>query len=179
MRGLILYGPPASGKSTITRLLEEGGGYRPFQRLKVGPGRTEEYVMVTRATLNQLRSAGDVIWENVRYGATYAVDTGRLRSAVDQPSLPVLHLGQPEAVAAVTAIFPPETWSIAELWADVVETESRLLTRKEFGVQARLEAWAKTPQLAAPDIRIDTTQCSPPEAAELVRRCVEENVHPT
>ena len=38
--GVLLYGPPAVGKDTITRHLERIGPFEQFRRLKCGPGRS-------------------------------------------------------------------------------------------------------------------------------------------
>lgn len=44
MPAVILYGPPAAGKNTVTKALNElNDDYRMYERLKVGPGRTSGY----------------------------------------------------------------------------------------------------------------------------------------
>jgi guanylate kinase len=45
-QGILLYGPPASGKDTITvELCELNQTYGAFERLKIGSGRTRGYRM--------------------------------------------------------------------------------------------------------------------------------------
>ncbi len=86
-RGLILYGPPASGKDTITHALAElDPTISLFRRLKAGPGRTGTYRMTTEPEISHLRAAGDVIWENSRYDAVYVIDRPGLTDA--SPSAP-------------------------------------------------------------------------------------------
>ncbi|MDO3687683.1 hypothetical protein [Micromonospora sp. C28ISP2-4] len=100
MRGVILYGPPAAGKDTITRALTDADpADRLFRRLKAGPGRTAGYRMTTADKLKELRSRGEVAWENDRYGARYIVDRPALRRDLTD-YVPVVHLGQTEAVDA-------------------------------------------------------------------------------
>lgn len=169
-RGVLLYGPPASGKSTITRLLEESGEFRLFERLKVGAGRREGYRMTSQNALSRLRADGLILWENERYGATYAVDRPGLDAALAGPMVPVLHLGQLEAISAVTDAYPDGTWLTVELWADLVETEGRLQQRKDHDLQERLDAWAETLRLNRADLRQDTTHQSPPQTATEIRR---------
>jgi guanylate kinase len=170
LRGVILYGPPASGKSSITRLLEESGQFSLLQRLKVGGGRSDEYRMITTEHLALLRKAGQVVWENTRYGATYVVDREGLEGALTGTTVPVLHLGQIDGVEAVTVACRPEAWLVVELWADLLETESRLVRRGGVDVQERLRAWAETPPLTAPDLRLDTSRKSPQAVALAIRR---------
>ncbi|MFD0564440.1 hypothetical protein ACFQ2M_22355 [Kitasatospora saccharophila] len=48
--GIILYGPPASGKDTITAaLIEQDPRLAQFARLKIGGGRSQGYRMGTPA----------------------------------------------------------------------------------------------------------------------------------
>lgn len=54
MPAVMLYGPPAAGKDTVTEaLIRLDRSYRLYQRLKVGAGRTDGYRMTTlsRCTL--------------------------------------------------------------------------------------------------------------------------------
>jgi len=75
MRGVILYGPPASGKDTITRALYElDKCYVLFPRLKQGTAKTVGYRMVTAEQLDDLRERGELIWENARYRSVYGID---------------------------------------------------------------------------------------------------------
>lgn len=169
MRGVILYGPPASGKSTVTAILQESGDFALFQRLKAGSGNTTGYRMTTPEHLDRLRSAGQLLWENRRYGSTYAVDRQGLDVALSAAPTPILHLGQPEAIQAITESYPARTWLVVELWADLIDTETRLRQRGDSNREERLTAWADTPRLADPDLRIDTTQRTPAEAGEAIR----------
>lgn len=75
VHGMILYGPPAAGKDTITAALRQlDPRYVLFQRIKAGPGRSTGYRMADADALDALRAAGDVIYEHQRYGATYVID---------------------------------------------------------------------------------------------------------
>jgi hypothetical protein len=49
---------------------------------------------------------GDIVWENERYGAVYLVDRPSLLAYLAS-HVPVLHLGQADAVDAVTGRRPP------------------------------------------------------------------------
>lgn len=172
MRGVILYGPPASGKSTITAVLEESGEFALFKRLKVGQGNTTGYRMTTPEHLDQLRSTGEILWENHRYGATYAVDRHALDQALAASLIPILHLGQPEGIEAIADAYPAHMWLVVELWADLIDTEIRLQQRGTIDVAVRLDVWSQTPPLAAPDLWIDTTQEDPHTAAARIQALV-------
>lgn len=169
-RGVILYGPPAAGKDSTDRALRErSADYVHFARIKVGSGNEDAYRMVTRGVLNELRLQRDVIWENRRYGAIFAVDRPGLAEALDS-GIPVIHLGQPEAVDAVVTAFPEVRWTVVELWCPVDVAELRL---KEGGdsdlVQhMRMEAWHETPKLDLADVRVDTSLVFPEFVASMI-----------
>lgn len=164
-RGVILYGPPAAGKDTIdAALCDLDSEYRHFNRLKVGPGRTSGYRTTTPDELDALRADGEVIWENERYGATYAVDRRGLTAAL-QVCSPILHLGQPEAVRAVLDAVPEARWTVAALWCPRPVAARRLMQRGNVDVAERLAVWDATPALPTADLQIDTSITEPDIAA--------------
>src|SRR5690348_7119604 len=97
-QGVILYGPPASGKDTITTALSElDSKYAQFARLKVGSGKSAGYRMGTAEQLRELEAAGDVVYANARYGNTYAIDRPGVDAAF-AAGVPVVHLGQVDGI---------------------------------------------------------------------------------
>src|SRR6185312_436168 len=115
MPAIILYGPPAAGKDTVTAALTSlDESYRLYRRLKVGGGRTDGYRMTTLSHVNVLRSSGAVAWETRRYGALYIVDRTSLAEMLTV-CIPVLHLGQVEAVKAITGTLTTQ-WLTVWLW---------------------------------------------------------------
>lgn len=162
--GVILYGPPAAGKDSIERELTALGPYRHFARVKVGGGRTDGYRMTQPAALDALRAAGEVIWENQAYGATYVVDRGGLAEAL-ATGVPVVHLGQPDAVVAVSGALEGVRWLVVELWCLRETAAARLETRDPADVERRLGAWDSTPRLVGADLVIDTGALGPLVAA--------------
>jgi guanylate kinase len=168
MRGIILYGPPASGKDTITLALTAADPRcEVFRRLKSGSGKTSTYRMVTEQYLEELRVRGALAWENDRYGATYAIDTPGLHEHLHR-GVPVIHLGQVEAVAAVKAAAPEATWLVVELWCPRDVADARLRAREPSGAAERLRVWESTPRLPSRDVEIDTGRVEPTEAASLI-----------
>jgi guanylate kinase len=98
---VMLYGPPAAGKNTATEaLVRLDDSYQIYERLKVGAGRTAGYRMTTLSHVDALRSAGSLVWETRRYDALYVVDRTSLTDMLEV-CIPVVHLGQAEAVKAV------------------------------------------------------------------------------
>jgi guanylate kinase len=111
--GIVLYGPPAAGKDTVTRALRAlDPRYQLFSRLKAGPGRTTGYRMTTTAAIDALHAQGEVIWESQRYGATYVIDRSGLRACLAD-HVSVLHVGQVDAVRAVLASDSVVMWLVA------------------------------------------------------------------
>jgi guanylate kinase len=165
MPAVILYGPPAAGKDTVTTaLIELHDSYRLYHRLKVGVGRTAGYRMTTSSHINALRSAGNIIWENCRYDAMYVVDRPSLADML-RISIPILHLGQAEAVKAVTAAIPATQWTVVGLWCPRDIAAGRLTERNTGDTTARLLAWDETEPLPNADISINTAEVPPADAA--------------
>lgn len=174
-QGVILYGPPASGKDTVTIALTElDPTYAQFARLKVGSGKAAGYRMGTAQQLRGLEAAGDVIYANSRYGNAYAID----RPGVDEAfaaGVPVVHLGQVDGIRALVDGYPAD-WSVVLLWCPRAVTEQRSAGRGDSDTAARLAAWDATREDldahpgATWDLTIDTTEASPQDAARLIDR---------
>ncbi|MGH3827098.1 MAG: kinase [Pseudonocardiaceae bacterium] len=169
MPAVILYGPPAAGKDTVTEALARlNESYRLYQRLKVGAGRTVGYRMTTLSHVDALRSAGSLVWENRRYDALYVVDRASLVSML-KVCIPVLHLGQIGAVKAVTAALPTATQCVTVwLWCPRDIALRRITERGTGDTTARLRAWDETPPLPEADISINTADVHPANAAAII-----------
>jgi guanylate kinase len=142
--GIILYGPPASGKDTVTIAL---GGQDPrlvrFARLKIGEGRGPGYRMVTVEQVRRLDAAGEVIYRNDRYNSSYLVDRPGLGSVFAAGRIPIVHLGQ---IAGVNALVTgcPAVWLTVRLDCPRAVTEQRSVLRGDTDTPARLAAWDAT-----------------------------------
>jgi guanylate kinase len=168
MTGVLLYGTPGTGKNTVTAALAElDARYQLFQRAKHGPGRTTGYRMISAAALAELRGRGEVIWENHRYGATYVVDRPQLQVAA-VTRVPVVHLGQVAAVAAVLTAAPELGWLTVELWCPRPVATHRIHARGTGDETARLAAFDQTDRLPGADLRIDTSVVDPHQAARRI-----------
>ncbi|GAB3950023.1 P-loop NTPase family protein [Streptomyces sparsus] len=142
--GIVLYGPPASGKDTITAALtEQNPRLVLFARVKIGEGRSLGYRMGTREQLGQLEAAGDVIYRNDRYNSIYVVDRPGLDAVFAAGQVPVVHLGQIAGVSALIAGYPAN-WITVHLSCPRNVTERRSTLRGDEDTQARLAAWDAT-----------------------------------
>ncbi|MEY9944730.1 guanylate kinase [Kitasatospora sp. GAS1066B] len=169
-RGIILYGPPAAGKDTVTRALQElDPRYELFSRMKLGSGKSAGYRMGTLSQLAELEAAGDVIYRNDRYGNVYVVDRLGLDAAFAS-GVPVLHLGQVAGIEAVLADYPAD-WITVLLWCSREQTAARSAGRGDSDTGDRLSTWdaTKADIDAHPDqkwnVSLDTNELSPQEAA--------------
>lgn len=170
---MILYGPPASGKDTVTTALTElHPKYAQFARLKVGSGKSTGYRMGTAEQLRELEAAGDVVYANARYGNTYAIDRPGI-DATFAAGVPVVHLGQVDGIRALVDGYPAD-WAVVLLWCPREVTEQRSAGRGDSDTAARLAAWDATREDldAHPgttwDLTVDTTAASPQDAARLI-----------
>ncbi|WP_330289974.1 phosphotransferase-like protein [Streptomyces sp. NBC_00576] len=173
-QGILLYGPPAAGKDTITAALTElDARYVPFTRLKIGTGKTKGYRMGTPEQLAELEARGDVIYRNDQYGNIYVVDRPGLEQAMEGGRIPVVHLGQVVGTEQVTALFPAH-WVRVLLWCSKETTARRSPQRGDADTAARLAAWDATQaDLAAHpqaqwELHVDTDATAPHEAAQRI-----------
>lgn len=128
--------------------------------------------MIRRRELEKLQSRGEIAWVNHRYAATYAVDTPALMAHL-QEYVSIVHLGQPGAIDAVQKATPGATWCVVELWCPKGEAEARLIGRGSTDLAARLQAWDETERLSTADVRIDTNNTPPAEAARSILAAME------
>jgi guanylate kinase len=173
MPAVILYGPPAAGKDAVTKALAElDTKYVLYQRLKVGAGRTSGYRMATLSDVETRRAKDDVIWENRRYGALYVVERTSLTKML-RTCIPVLHLGQVEAVKAVTAALPRTQWLVVCLWCPRDVAIKRLAERDATDIAVRMRAWDDTEPLPGADISLNTTDICPAAAATTIHEGIQ------
>ena len=169
MRGVILFGPPASGKDTVTEALNSlDTRLELFRRIKVGPGRTTGYRMASIEELRALEAAGQIIYANHRYSSTYIIDRPELNRLMRESITPVIHLGQSTAVDILKRATPEIEWTTVELWCPRPVAAVRIETRGTDDTEERLTAWDQTGHLDSPDLRIDTAQTAPQDAAHLI-----------
>ncbi|MEU4243123.1 kinase [Actinoplanes sp. NPDC026619] len=172
---IVLYGPPAAGKDTITAALHDlDCRYVGFGKMKLAEehGDSTAYRLIDQTELDRLRSRGEVIYENGRYGNRYIVDRPGLDAAFTGGNIPIVHMGQVAGVRALRGY--PTTWLPVVLWCSREVTARRARSRGSLDVEARLAAWDETLQdlaVASPEdfaLRIDTDQHEPKDAATTI-----------
>jgi guanylate kinase len=168
MNGVILYGAPATGKDTVTEaLVRRYPHFVRYRRLKCGPGRTAGYRMISPEAMAAI-PASSILWTNRRYGATYLVDRDGLAETWEAGRVPVLHLGQPEAVDALVAQTPGVCWLVVELHSPLDILRERIRDRGTGDDDQRIEAAMRTPRLLTARVHVDTSVIEPDSAARLI-----------
>ncbi|SPT59869.1 Uncharacterised protein [Actinomadura madurae] len=115
-RGVILYGPPTSGKDTVTaELARQDDRYTALPKLKVGTGRSEGYRYLTATALEKLRATGRLVVETRRYGNVYAVDRDDIAALVETDRVPIVHMGNVADLRRLRAAVPLD-WTSVLLW---------------------------------------------------------------
>lgn len=168
-RGVVLYGPPASGKDTVTiALCELDARFTMFRRLRVSATPKAGYRSISASNADSLASQGEVVYENSRYGNRYIVDRAEIERLTAAELVPVLHLGQ---IAGVRAVQAYGSWLAVSLNCSRETTLSRARARGDADVSDRLEAWDQTAADVAAhsdfrfDLVIDSEAITPSEAA--------------
>jgi guanylate kinase len=169
-RPVILYGPPAVGKDTITEALADlDPAYQLFPLLKAGLGRSRGYRMIPLHQLGALASAGDLILRWNRYGNTYAVDRSGIRAALAAYS-PVLHFAERYHVETVFTA-EPVNWLVVGLTCPRSVAAERLRARNPDDVEQRLAVFDQVLPLGdLGQFELDTSVMSPDEAATCIHR---------
>ncbi|MFE2871859.1 guanylate kinase [Embleya sp. NPDC059259] len=129
-------------------------------------------------TLADLRRAGLIVHGNRRYEAEYATDAPELDRLTADGRIPVVHVGQVEALSALAAY--PAHWTRVLLWCSEDVTAKRSANRGDSDGAARLKAWTETHAdlKAHPNVLwsliVRTDHTSPDDTAELIRRAVSD-----
>ncbi|SNQ51659.1 putative guanylate kinase [Frankia canadensis] len=177
---VILYGPPASGKDTVTAALAAlADRYTQFDRLKVGANARAPYRAASAGDLDRLQAEGSILYANERYGNVYAIDRPRLDELTAASRVPVVHLGQVAGIHALHAEYPAR-WLTVLLWCPRDITATRARQRGSTDVAERLTAWDETQTDLATatadlfDLVLRTDQRPPDEAAVCIHRALAE-----
>jgi guanylate kinase len=172
--GLVLYGPPAVGKSTVTSTLNRlDRRFKLFPIVKAGPGRSAGYTLVTAARFAAAAAAGDFIASWSRYGARYALSAPSLTLFARTGRIPVVHLGAVDILRAVTSV-PTFRWTVIQLWATRDVCKRRARERQTADLPARLAAYDSTTRLTDDQahLTLETDDLAPARAARIIRAAV-------
>ncbi|MEV3927274.1 guanylate kinase [Actinomadura coerulea] len=178
-QGVILYGPPTSGKdTTTTALTRQAERYVLLRKFKYGTGRSTGYRQVSRAELDDLRRSGRLIVETHRYGNVYAVDRNDFTALLDDGRIPIVHMGNVADLERLRAGVRLD-WMSVLLWIPRTVCAQRSLHRGDVDTPDRLKAWDQTyrdVQAAADrsvfNLVIRTDQASPAEVARQITEAV-------
>jgi guanylate kinase len=179
-RGVILYGPPASGKDSITaELSRQDDRFALLTKLKVGNGRSAGYRHVSPDDLDALSNAGRLIVETRRYGNRYAVDRNDIDALTEAGRFPVVHMGNVADLLRLRSAVPL-SWTCVLLWIPREVCAQRSENRGDADTPRRVQAWDETcadvqaAQETSPfDLVIHTDQASPEEAARRIIEAVD------
>ncbi|SEK30564.1 hypothetical protein [Nonomuraea pusilla] len=172
MRGIVLYGPPASGKTTTTAALTAlDRRLVLLRKLKAGSRTGTEYDFVDYERLAELRAAGRLLAETHRYGNVYAVDRLQVEQMAQAGRTPIVHMGN---IPDIRRLTQTGAWLPVLLWVtrDVCARRCRL--RGNLDIHERLRAWDETmADLRAHDdglfeVRVSTAEAEPEEVARLI-----------
>ncbi|WP_241255529.1 guanylate kinase [Candidatus Protofrankia californiensis] len=175
---IVLCGPPAAGKDTVTSALTAvDDRYVHFDRLKAGSGKSVGYRRTSAGDLAQLHDRHLIVYANERYGNIYAIDSPRLDEIIIAGRVPVVHLGQVAGITALRTGYPAR-WLTILLWCPRDITRARLHERGSSDLEERLRVWDETQaDLAAAEpgtftMVLRTDQRTPTATAHLIHHAL-------
>jgi guanylate kinase len=182
--GVLLSGPPASGKDTVTVALERlDMAVKLFPRLKAGSGRMKGYRQVPLASLDEMDAAGLIAQRHERYHNHYAIDRPYLERMLVRGEKPIIHVGRLDNLRQLQD-FRPDFLSVL-FWVSEDIMVDRLRHRADRNISERVVAWREERddlvQLSEPeifDIAIDTGVVEIVDTARLILRAMEEDPCP-
>ena len=127
--------------------------------------------MTSNEAIDALAERAQLAWENRRYDARYAIDLPELLKRL-VAHVPVVHLGQVEAVGAVRDATPDARWLVVYLWCPRDLAQSRIDARGTGDTNDRLRAWDETVALRNADLTLNTAELSAEDAAHRIHRHV-------
>jgi guanylate kinase len=169
---LALFGAPAVGKDTVTKVLEERGNhFEHFIKHKVGVLSKHGYTMITSSELAEYERAGRVVSKVERYGSVYVIDQPRLEKALAGDRIPVIHSASIDEVRTLVAI----GGIVVVLECSRDTSVQRLAIRDRDTVAQRLEVWDAV-VAGLPDAKeiaigaVSTDKISPEETATIIEQ---------
>jgi guanylate kinase len=169
---LVLFGAPAVGKDTVTKVLEERGNhFEHFIKHKVGVLSKHGYTMITSSELAEHERAGRVVSKVERYGSVYVIDQLRLEAAITGRRIPVIHSASIDEVRTLVAI----GGIVVVLECSRDTAIQRLAIRDRNTVAQRLEVWDAV-VAGLPDAKeiaissVATDEISPEETATIIEQ---------
>lgn len=139
---LVLAGPPAVGKDTLTLKLEKlYSKFILFDKLKTGGGRRKTYRRISSEEFTRMSAAGSMVSEVRQHGSCYGVDREHLQALINADFVPVIHTAHESEWKALSA---HDGFVGIILWAAPDVAHKRLLDRdgKNSATMAeRLELW--------------------------------------
>lgn len=174
-KGVMLYGPPASGKNTITSALTcLDDRFTLFERLRAALAPKAGYRNISAAEADALAAQGQIIYENLRYGNRYIVDRGEIERLTSAGLFPVLHLGQIDGIRAV--MIGSGQWLAVRIHCARDTTLKRSHERGDTNTPDRAAAWDETADDLARNeafpfaMTLDSDQLSAHDSAALIAR---------
>ncbi|WP_298210419.1 hypothetical protein [Ferrimicrobium sp.] len=169
---LVLFGAPAVGKDTATKVLEERGDhFKHFIKHKVGFASKHGYTMITSSELAEYELAGRVVSKVERYGSIYLVDRLRLKAAIAGRRIPVIHSASIDEIRTLVAI----GGIVLVLECSRDTAVQRLVARDRNTVAQRLEVWdavvARLPDAKEIAIgAVPTDETNPEDTATIIEQ---------
>ncbi|MDQ0939613.1 guanylate kinase [Streptomyces sp. V1I1] len=185
MSAVVLYGPPASGKDTVTAALRAlDPRFQLVTKLKQGTGRSAGYRFVSTEELDALRRQGRIVVETRRYGNVYAVDQHSLTEPQAHGLVPVTHIGNVADMR--TLLTKTQTpWLRVLLWVPREVCEARSRQRGDTDTAKRLTAWDETAQdLLGSDLQglfdlvVRTDEADAGQTAKLIAAALDGSADP-
>ncbi|WP_232660556.1 hypothetical protein [Pseudonocardia sp. TRM90224] len=179
-RGILLAGPPASGKRTVTFALTSlRRSYAPFPALTVGSDTRVAAERTTQRHLDELKAWAQVFHEFTSDGARYVYDRERLNRIREQGRIPVACVDDIDVLRAFER--EADDWLQVLLWCPREEAERRLAATGVAPDRAAVRRWDRSEKGLLGDVRrftvsIRTDRLNAVQVAQLVHHAAQSAV---
>jgi len=139
---LLLSGPPASGKDTVSHeLINRNNRFVLFKKHRAGGETNSGYIDISTAQFKEMEAQNKFIQSHLRYGRLYGVSRDGIEKTLAYGKIPIIHTGRIENLVKLKDVFGQKCIAI-HLWEhrDILAERIRKRHNNAEEISARITA---------------------------------------